>query len=431
MSAESTDLNQLSQKVEEFAPALELSPPGTLKPSPPASLTDQRRLNRPGPRRDVIVLSLVERQGAVFWEIGSPVRPELRRSRRAPSLLGRIISRKETPVLNTNEIVAYLEKTDLKLTPYRGLRTWTGKALVPCSQVAQSGKILLFVHGTFSNSDHLIDAIRNSPRGSQWLGQALAGYNQILTFDHATLSTSPIVNAMDLRTALGSSQAEVDIVTHSRGGLVSRWWLEVLDPFAGRKRRAVFVGSPLIGTSLAAPGRLRSGLKLLSTYGSLLGQAAMAAPLLTAPAALLRIFASLVSAAASVPLIDAGVAMIPGLNGQSRVDNSIELSRLNGPCKNCPGDYFFVTSNFDPASPGWNVLKWIRSIGTQTLNALADNFVFPGDNDLVVDTDAMTAPWTVGISDANRLKHEPSAGVHHTNYFQAPATIEFIASSLK
>ncbi len=156
----------------------------------------------------------------------------------------------------------------------------------------------------------------------------------------------------------------------------------------------------------------------------------MAAPFLAAPAALLRIFASLGSAAAAVPLIDAGVAMIPGLNGQSRVANAIELTRLNVQCPKCPKDYFFVASNFNPDKPGWDVLKWVRGISIRTINAAADAFVFPGENDLVVDTAAMTEPWTASLDPKNVKLFDESAGVHHTNYFQNQATIKFIADSL-
>lgn len=191
----------------------------------------------------------------------------------------------------------------------------------------------------------------------------------------------------------------------------------------------MFVGSPLTGTSLAAPNRLREGLKLLSTYAGLLGNATMALPLLNAPAALLVIFASLARATASVSLIDAGVAMIPGLNGQSRVENSLELTRLNRECGSYPVQYYFVSSNFQPERIGWNILKGIRQIAVRGANALADNFVFPGDNDLVVDTRAMTEPWTSGLVPANSLKFDDSAAVHHTIYFRQAKTIDFISSS--
>lgn len=431
---ENLNFDQIRQNVESMATTLRLHEPGTVPVPMAAELTfaERRACRRPGTRRDILTLSLIERGGLVFWEIGTPVRPELRRSRRTSILSGTLIARKEAPILGLNEIVGYLEKLDTTLTPLRGLQQWTPQGLIPNAQPVQAGKILLFIHGTFSKSAHLFEEMQQAPGGPDLLNRAIqsAGYNQILAFDHPTLSASPIVNAIDLRTAFGSSQADVDIVCHSRGGLVSRWWMEVLDACPTRKRRGVFVGSPLTGTSLAAPDRLREGLKSLSTYAGLLGKAAMATPLLNAPAALLVIFASLTRATASVPLVDAGVAMIPGLNGQSRVANSLELTRLNRACATYPAQYYFVSSNFQPERIGWNILKGIRQIVVRGANALADNFVFPGDNDLVVDTQAMTEPWTSGLLAANTLNFDESSAVHHTIYFRQAKTIDFISRSL-
>jgi hypothetical protein len=432
MADAAIDTEQIRAKVEEMAPRLDFHEPGTIPSPATPTFADRRARRRPGERPGVMSLSLVERDGLVFWELGTPIRPELRRSRRVLGFVGRLILRKDTRVLGSNEITGYLENLDTTLTPLRGLQQWTAQGLQPNAAAVQTGKILLFIHGTFSNSQHLFDEIRKAPGGSELLARATArgAYDQILAFDHPTLSVSPMLNAVDLREALRGSQAAVDIVCHSRGGLVARWWIEVLDTFPSRAKRAVFAGSPLVGTSLAAPDKLRNGLKLLSTYGSLLGKAAMAAPLLNAPGALLVIFGSLARAASSVPLIDAGVAMIPGLNGQSRVANSLELTRLNRGCAACPANYFFITSNFQPEQVGWKVLKGARQLAIRAANVLADDFVFPNDNDLVVDTDAMTAPWQRGLANDHLHKFAESDSVHHTIYFEQQKTIEFIACSL-
>jgi hypothetical protein len=431
---DANNIVQIRNNVDLMASTLRFHEPGSISSAAGSKQTyaDRRAYRRPGPRSDVVTLSLVERNGLVFWEVGTPIRPELRRSRRAGGFWGRLIVRKDTPTLAPNEIVGYLENLDNTLTPQRGLQQWTAQGLVPNAKPIQTGKILLFVHGTFSKSQHLFDEIQAAQGGPEFLNRANGpgGYDQILAFDHPTISVSPLVNAVDLRNAFSQSQASVDIVCHSRGGLVARWWMEVLDACPTRQRRAVFVGSPLTGTSLAAPDKLRSGLKLLSTYGSLLGKSAMAAPLLNAPGALLVIFASIARMTSSIPLIDAGVSMIPGLNGQSRVTNSLELSRLNQSCANCPPNYFFISSNFEPKQIGWNILKGIRQIGINTANVLADGLVFPGDNDLVVDTEAMTTPWTSGISAGNSHKFEEADAVHHTVYFRQPKTISFIADAL-
>src|SRR5579884_576852 len=275
MSDLAFDYDNIRANLESMAQPLDLHPPGTVRPVPSdePSLSELRRGRRPGPRRGVLALSLVERQGLVYWEIGAPVRPELRRTRRAGGIFGKLIARKEVTELEPNQVTQYLEQLDSTLTPKRGIRKWTVNGLVDCTQFPADGNILLFVHGTFSNSDHLFSEINAAPNGSQFLNRALSSYNHVLAFDHPTLSVSPVVNAVDLRAAVGDSKANIDIVCHSRGGLVSRWWMEKLDPCSARVRRAVFVGSPLTGTSLASPARLRAGLKLMSTYASLLGNA--------------------------------------------------------------------------------------------------------------------------------------------------------------
>ena len=59
------------------------------------------------------------------------------------------------------------------------------------------------------------------------------------------------------------------MVCHSRGGLVTRWWLEVFQRDLMPRARVVFVASPLMGTGLASPYRLRTALKLKLTGGAL------------------------------------------------------------------------------------------------------------------------------------------------------------------
>lgn len=110
---------------------------------------------------------------------------------------------------------------------------------------AATGRILLFVHGTFSKSEALFDQLNdpNFPAGRDFLGRALQHYAQVLAFNHPTISVSPLLNALDLARLLADTAADIDVVCHSRGGLVTRWWLEAFDRGPGR-RRVVLVGSP-------------------------------------------------------------------------------------------------------------------------------------------------------------------------------------------
>ena len=105
----------------------------------------------------------------------------------------------------------------------------------------------------------------------------------------------------------------------------------------------------------AAPPRLRAGLNALANLSRLLGSAGMAIPLMKAPAAILRVIGSVVGIASKTPLVDAAVAMIPGLAAQSRTNNNSELIRLNG--RTQKAQYFFVRSGFqntsERSSPLW------------------------------------------------------------------------------
>ena len=237
--------------------------------------------------------------------------------------------------LGVNEIAQKLEEMDQNFTPQSPakLRQIQNRALQHDEvQPAASGKILLFVHGTFSNNDNLIEEINQTGMGKKFLADAGQQYGQVLAFDHYTLSRSPILNALDLARKFAASNAAVDAVCHSGGGLVTRWFCEVMDQAPNRKRRAVLVGRPIGGTSLAAPDKLRGALNLLTNIGSKLGEGLSLVPFLQAA-----------GAATKVPLIDAGVAMVPGLSAQSRVLNNNELKALFWPPKE-PPRYYAVTS---------------------------------------------------------------------------------------
>jgi hypothetical protein len=416
---------------EAVARDIDLHEPGALSVTR-VSLNDLRRRRRRDISSNTGAISLVEHNGTLAWHLG-PIAPpggrDQRRFRVRP--WGRTIARKEFVALGQNEIGGYLENLDLQLTPQRGLSQWdvAQKKLLANAIPVQQGKILLFIHGTFSSSEHLFEEMLRAPNGEQFLARAAGHYTQVLAFGHPTVSVSPMINAVDLRNALAGSAAEVDIVCHSRGGLVARWWMEWFDLATARQRRAIFVASPLAGTSLASPARLRAGLNVLANFSKLLGNVGMAVPFMKAPAAILRVIGSVVGVTSRVPLVDAAVAMIPGLNGQSRVANNPELARLNPSPVQVP-NYYFVISNFESASVGWNLLKYIRESKIRAAEAAVDLLVFPGENDIVVDTDSMASAAGMKFDpNISLLDFGTNGEVHHTNYFQNQRTLDFICRS--
>jgi hypothetical protein len=266
--------------------------------------------------------------------------------------------------------------------------------------------------------------------GRGFLDWARSAYDQILAFDHPTLSVSPILNAHALRGALAASRASIDVIAHSRGGLVARWWAEAFDPSPKVPRRVVFVASPLGGTGLAAPPNLRASLSLLASYARALGVASAMLPFTTAVAGLFQIFASIASLTSRTPVIDAALSMVPGLLAMSRVSNNHELQTLRTLAPEVRGRYFAVQADFESQRPGWRFWEAFRRPGTRVANALADH-VFDGPNDLVVDTASM-ADISDGLAlpAGQVLDFGTTDRVHHLTYLEQKETLAFIRRTL-
>jgi hypothetical protein len=411
--------------------------------------------------RDV---SLVERDGVLLWVLSSDLSLEgtqRRYRRRGMRALrrtepgARVLKEVSVPILEPNEYVAALSGTDEYLNSECGTGLRVVQKVERNGAVAfeatkeglkqqYTGKTLVIVHGTFSSSKNSLGEYAATEQGRQFLSDALKAYQgQVLVFDHPTLSVSPFLNALDLARAMQGSTGSVDVIAHSRGGVLVRWWLEVLgDGLAGAKVRAILAGSPLKGTSLAAPNRVQPFLSVLSNIGSFVTKtlqiAAAANPFTLASFALLRFIVRReknnwgfppIDGIGSRPGVDAAVAVIPGLQGQSAVQNNQELERLWTARTAANVQYFAITANFEPERMGWRLWKVITEFGTRTTDALADK-VFPGENDLVVDTAHMTylGEKTAPIANAHAFRSQSE--VHHCSYFRQPATLDFLRQSL-
>lgn len=215
-----------------------------------------RRRSRRGPMpSSTATLSLVRIDGVLRWTYRRPARRVgRRRAARAGTgpIGGKVIRSFDFREIPPNEIVKKIDELDTKLTPHRGLRQWIKGQLGPVAGPVKAKRILLFIHGTFSKSEMFFTELTATPEGRAFLDLAGKKYGAILGFDHATLSVGPILNTMDLEESLGGTTAPIDVVCHSRGGLVAAWWLRI-----GKRKvdKVVFVASPLEGTSLASPPR--------------------------------------------------------------------------------------------------------------------------------------------------------------------------------
>jgi hypothetical protein len=393
-------------------------------------------LRRGGQRREddnVGLATLVEVEGVWLWEQGIVTRSTgARRGSQFISLFGGApVTSVKFEMLGKSQIASTLESLDRKVTPNPGLREFRNGQLAPIAAPAVNGRILLFIHGTFSNNDSLFAELNLTPQGQQFLtavvseaGGKRINYDQVLTFDHHTVSRSPVLNALELARLFAASNADIDVICHSRGGLVTRWFLEVFDRHPRNRVRAMLVGSPLRGTSLAAPDRLRNGVNLFTNMGKAFGQGLSLIPFAKVAGSLVQVMFSLGNLASKTPMIDAAVAMIPGLAAMSRIDNNFELDALKD-CAATPPEYFAVTSNYHGEEyPFW---KMFCNFKLKVAEGL-DRLVFTGENDLVVDTASMTE---YGFGPQPKIfSFDESKHVHHTIYFRQAGTLDFIRKSL-
>ena len=333
-----------------------------------------------------------------------------------------------------NQVTQALAALDARLTPSQGLRRWNGTQWVADPSPALPGKTLLLVHGTFSNSDMYTSQWGETPGGQNLWQQLQARYRgNILAFDHATLSVAPWINALDLAAALRNVTGTIDVVAHSRGGLVTSWWLRLAP---ARARHVIFVGSPLDGTSLASPHRLRAALDHMATIADLLaagGQAlATVAPIAAGAAGLAKIFGRTLKLGANLPIVDAAVALVPGLASQQRISNNAEIERLFAQKWLSAPTFAAVTAQFQPqpSEPLFRVWDRLKLLGAQVVAGAADA-LFDGPNDLVVDTAAMDFLGTHhSVQPADRLALGPG-NTYHTSYFRDDRVTAFLEQRLR
>jgi hypothetical protein len=449
MSPSNLSNTEVAARIHKALAPLQIVPMNEELSSEP-SIAGLRRYRKTRFEDTVGVITLLDIDGVLIWEDGAvnSSTSTTRRRRGGTAADADVVTQlKYSKELGVNQVSEKLQKLDRSLTPEgpSKLIEYDRKHWTPVMDASGSpadavpvanGRILLLVHGTFSNTGSMIYEMRGKDDdplpGRKFLNKAAAKYKQVLGYDHFTLSRTPVVNAVELARKFAGSQAEIDIVCHSRGGLVTRWFCEMLDRLPQRKRRVVFVGCPLRGTSLADPQSLRNGLNLLTNVGKLLGDTCQLIPLLSAAGGLMQILSSAGSFAAKTPLVDAGVGLIPGIAAMSRVANNPELDALNfGPAKS-RSDYFAVVGNFQAEEAGWKFWRMFTKL--KAADYAADYLVFEQDNDLVVDTESMThhafGPTPAYQTDTKLFRYfDASKRVHHTTYFRDQHTVDFLIQS--
>ncbi|MEO8836359.1 MAG: hypothetical protein ABI364_06435, partial [Caldimonas sp.] len=315
------------------------------------------------------------------------------------------------------------------LEPLKG----SGRKLAQVPAASDGGPMLVFVHGTFSDTVGTFSKLWTVHNAT--VRQLFASYDdRVYGLDHPTLGASPIANALTFVRAMPSG-ARVHLVTHSRGGLVAEVLAracgggalgdDVLALFAGdayaehrsdlralvkeaqakslRIERVVRVACPARGTLLAS--------KRLDAYLSILNWCLELASIPVVP--------EVVDFLHEVARRRADPAEMPGL--EAMTPESPVVSWLNGATDPIPGELRVIAGDMEGDSIG----SWVKTL-------LSDAFYWT-DNDLVVQTRSMYggAPRAKAASGSGaRFLLDKGGKVSHFNYFTNDLTVEAITHAL-
>jgi hypothetical protein len=321
---------------------------------------------------------------------------------------------------------------------------WSALQDLSSLQFAQNrpARILLFVHGTFSNTVGAFGALGSSPWGKAWLEAALANYDAILGFDHPTLSENPLENATDLLQELEkvswAQPPHFDVVVHSRGALVFRSLVENLlpsSPWQAYFDRVVFVAGTNGGTQLAEP---RNWQQMIDLYTNLAVAACRLIGMMPQAKAVALVLKESIQGIGAFLKYSATTAVterkVPGLAAMEPDGEFVKDLNRSQPGRPTVATTYYcaITSSFVPQLTDGQprpkelpvrLVSWI-------LEVLAKE-IMKQPNDLVVNTSAMTAiELEVGNFIKDKLDFGENPEVYHTNYFTRPEVVNALANWL-
>ncbi|GAA1061443.1 lipase family alpha/beta hydrolase [Agromyces bracchium] len=284
-------------------------------------------------------------------------------------------------------------------------------------------RALLFLHGTFSTSH---DAFHHLPAPTmEELHRRYEG--RVFAFNHYTLSHTPQENVQQFAKMLPHGiHLDLDIVAHSRGGLVARTLAGELsgsshgvmrmDVPGVTVRRAVFVATPNHGTALADADHLIAFIDRFTTLLNLAppGPAEVVADVLEAIITAVKVI---------------GHAIVNGLPGlQSMAPKGGFINAINGGTGPA-AVYFSIAANYEPdrSGPLWPLVR------DSVKNSVIDRVFGEDKNDLVVPTLGVSAGSkdpVFPITSGHSFTFSGEANVHHNIFFAQAPTSEKLLSWL-
>ena len=312
-------------------------------------------------------------------------------------------------------------------------------ALARVGRLSGTGPTLVFVHGTASSTEGSFGALWQGGAGAH-IHSLLQSYEgRVLAFQHRTLTESPVANALALAARLAEllpKGAPLHLVSHSRGGLVGELLARGLRvgaaPFDDTDFRAfpkeqdddvaalrdlnriltrsklaverfVRVACPARGTTLAD--------RRLDRYFTVMTNLVGLVPFLRGSG----VYDGLVSLTAGVLKERTDAARLPGL--QAMMPESALVRLLNRPGAQTSADLHVLGGDLE----GTGVLG--------RLKALATDFFYREDHDLVVNTPSMFG----GTERTGPVRYWIDTGgeVTHFNYFRNADTAGRLMAALR
>ena len=294
-------------------------------------------------------------------------------------------------VKNRPYLIRHFGPDDYQLSNIPGLNFTDWKKL-------SEGRALLFIHGTTSTSHA---GFATFPRPT--LEELYQGYGgRVFAFNHFTLSEDTEENMTWFMSQVPAElHLELDIVCHSRGGLVARTLAGELEHFELLRlnvKRIVFVGTPNNGTALADPDHLNA---FIDRYTSILNLIPPAGPLQA-------ITETLETIIMVVKVI--GHAVLNGLPGLTVMNPQSQFLQRLSTGVQMDTKYYAITSDYEPKG----------GLKDLVMDQLVDRVFKNEANDLLVPTVGVykgsQAP-SFPIPDAQILQYVPERGVGHSDYF--------------
>jgi tetratricopeptide (TPR) repeat protein/pimeloyl-ACP methyl ester carboxylesterase len=308
---------------------------------------------------------------------------------------------------------------------------------------------LLLIHGIASSTWGSFGDLWSEARRGELEALRRSYDSRVIAFEHASLTRSPIENAIQLAELL-PDRARLHLLTFSRGGLVGELLCRAArtlpvkqtegaqetvvqrpQPFAAEEfqlfegdagqlerlrtldgllkakqftvERAVRVACPALGTTFAS----RRLDRWLSVIGSLAGTAIEGTPL----ADVLDVIGDFMAA---VVKERTNPARLAGL--EAMMPESAFIRLVNWPSTLVPGDLAVIAGDVDPQAWWGRLLVWVT-----------DRF-YEGDHDLIVNTVSMLG-GTRRTGNA-RVSFHRGPQVHHFSYFQNPDSAQRIVQAL-